>query len=267
MLRFPIRFLASLGLFSIVSASCLAQPQVTPNDATHYAAVKALVVKLVTEAYPVMFEDRGISGDNTISLRPCDGWSDGTVTVENDRATRNLVDVVGYITEWRLMLSYAGFPEAVWKDRLQTAEANLVRKAYDKRSSQDDFFNAAIKEGRGIAAAAETYRKTKNRKLPQVLYRSECGAGGPVDVVLKPSPSGGTISMISEFQYELCKVEGGKQDDLNSCRGWRTVRSDGRVQVSGRYFISAKWPDKSSSPKRFDFSDAEEDAAYTIGQD
>ena len=63
MLRFPIRFAALLGLLPIVSAPCLAQQQVTKDDATHYAAVKALVVKLVTEAYPYLFEDR-TAGDN-----------------------------------------------------------------------------------------------------------------------------------------------------------------------------------------------------------
>lgn len=267
MLRCPIRFLASLGLFSTLSASCLAQQSAASIDLTHYAAVKSLVMRLVTERYPDLLELYAAPVDESTELHPCGGWSDGMLVVENDNVTRNLVDVVAYVTEWELKLSAARFPESVWKDRLNRAEANLVIKAHNRRYSSDDFFKEAIKEGRVIANAAESYRKAQNQKLPKVLYMEECGSGGPVHVVLKASPSGGTISMISEFQYELCRVEGGKQDDLNACRGWRTVRSDGRVEVSGRYFISARWRDKSSSPKRYDFSDADEEAAYTIGQD
>jgi hypothetical protein len=249
---------------SIFTTNSFAAGQPTKSQLDRYAAIKAIGTKLAKQQL-LLDSDASPTAEN-IELYPCSGWSEELDTDRfSDRTTRQLLDVAGYITGWEQTLLKAGFPPSAWKDKLSAAEQSLLKKALSRRYGDTAFMDNAIRDGRAVAAAARAYRTKHNPTLPTILYQGECGAGGPVNVTLKSAPSSGTIHIISEFQYELCKAEGAGTG-IGACSGWRTVKSNGLESVSGRYYIVVTWSDKSGSPRIYDFSNVNPGDVFTVGQ-
>jgi hypothetical protein len=201
--------------------------------------------------------------ENDVNLLvTCAPWSEFFDASEfSTKENRQLLDIAGYVYEWHYLLSHAGYPSLIWQSQLQAIEKALVSRAGTE--ADDELMHEAENRGRALVAAAEEYRKETDKKLPKVYYVEECGAGGPVDVIMKSSPPGGAINIISQFEYELCTLDHTSSNIL-SCNGWRRVKSDGKEKVSGIYYISVQWSERISAPTKYNFDDAEPGRTYEL---
>jgi hypothetical protein len=190
-----------------------------------------------------------------------DGRPRSADVLGSSKKNRKLLDVAGYIIEWHYYFSHAGYPADVWQPQLEEIEKALLARA--ESESEHQLWNEARTRARPLVTVAEQYRHQSGKKLPKMLYSSSCGAGGPVGVFLKSSPPGGAISIISQFEYELCALDH-DSSDMMSCNAWRRVKSDGKESISGIYYISVKWPDKTMPPTRYDLQDVEPNMTYHI---
>ena len=219
--------------FSLISAAS------ADNLPKRYYDIKRVGTELATKGQALM------PGDTTDNLWICENWSDadqlGTQAFSAPQDTRFL-DVAGAIVRWRLSLM-KWQPNAVWQARLSQAEDSLVAIA---RSSKGSMEESIKKEGRVLVRDMNKLKVGR-----QLSYNSECGAGGFVDVKFRTEPSGGRVSIISEFDYELCKLQN-TQNDHAKCSAWRVAKDP--ELVSGSYYLQVNWPNRVEGPDRYDLN-------------
>lgn len=161
----------------------------------------------------------------------------------SDELTISLLDIAGVIIHVKQNLLSAGSIR-VWHPELVKLEAELVAFAHSNQNHQ------LVRKK--IDQRLEQYTLfLKSHGLRVHAGGTECGAGGYVEVIFKTEPSGGIISMISELNYELCRLKG-IQDDPNQCSAWRVAKDT--ESISGAYFVKIDWPNRSFGPKRYDFN-------------
>jgi len=175
------------------------------------------------------------------NLLICDTWSTnfGTDTFSS-QIDQKLLDVAGAVVEWKHRLSKVAKQE-VWRAQLEAAEERMVRTVVSKGRDAD-----IDGEGKKLVRALN-----KQIGSSKIEWSSECGAGGPIDVVFKTEPEKGRVTLISEFNYELCKVRG-TQDDPVRCTEWRVAKEP--ESVTGFYYIRVEWPGRVEKPARYDLT-------------
>jgi hypothetical protein len=230
-----------------------------PADMTSYLKIKAVVEKLAQEnKYPL-----GSQGDLKTAF--CDPLSvPFDATHLSTPQNRDLLDVAGAVLFWRTNLSDAGYPSTFWEPVLLKIESAAVDKV-GSGIDEDKLLDYLQSDGETLFKLIKQYNSTPaGKNLPPPSDMGECGAGGPVDIYLATSPAGGAISVISEFEYELCALDLNSGNDMSSCSAWRRVNSDGKLSVSGIYYIKVSWGDKDMPPTKYDFDDASLDKTYTL---
>jgi hypothetical protein len=220
--------------------------------------VKKLAVPLAVKHQ--LFTDDIWGEQGYIDLYPCGSLSEGLgVDGFGLKLNHDLLDVAGTIEEWRRWFKHGGFPQQAFESSLMDTEAALVEAAM-RRSLPDDIW---VSKAKSVAAAVNKYRRDHGLKLPQVVVRGECGAGGPTDVVLRTDTVGGTMFIISEFDHMLCALDG-DADDPKSCKSWRNIKAKGKESVSGIYYIGISVGSGSLKTGRYDLSNSKENEIITI---
>ena len=220
----------------------------TPKGWALYTKIKAIGVKLTKS-------DQNIGADDaSVELFPCQTWSED-LGAEGFGTKRSiaLLDIAGYIVKWSAYLTAAKYPESVWKVKLEGIEKELVNDINTGWMTEDQLVASAQTLGENFAYEIDHWRLKSGSKLTKIAFQPECGAGGPVNIILKSDPPDGTISIISEFSYDLCELDG-DPSDMKSCKGWRQNKLGVKELVSGTYYIQARWANKYKRPARFNLS-------------
>ncbi|RVJ41205.1 hypothetical protein [Sinorhizobium meliloti] len=215
----------------LLALAWLAMSPVHAATVEHYYDIKRVGTRLIGT---LGFFPNEINNDLFI----CEGWSETLGSSKfSSQMDSELLDIAGAIVEWRGQLG-AWLPKKIWHPRLVEAEKRLVNNAL-KRSSYtiEDEALRLIKDlnAKGIS--------------PNLIWQGECGAGGYVYVTFATEPPNGQVSIISEFDYELCKLKG-HQNDPTRCTAWRIAKRP--EAVSGAYYIKVKWRGREEGPLKYD---------------
>jgi len=219
-----------IGLFVATSATAYAQ------DTQLYFDIKRVGTELARKEQLLLGQ-----GDD---LYICETWSDSLGTAPfSSRQNAYLLDVAGAIVRWRTSLAKWG-PKDAWQSRLIQAEQVLVAKGFSQYNR--DSIKDILREGKALVA--DLNELGVGRRL---FFKGGCGAGGFVDIVFRTDPARGRVSIISEFEYELCRLKG-THNDHELCRAWRVAKEP--EAVSGAYYLQVNWPGRVEGPDRYDLN-------------
>jgi len=188
----------------------------------------------------------------------------GLIGTEMDGA---LADIAGKVVFWSNELTALGYPSSISKDLVGQIEHDLVTNLLNGRyHKQYGFYDIDFgKQVDRLIDAGDKYRASNNSHLKRLFVdpTTSCGAGGEAEVTFTSSPSGAQISVIPEFNYELCKAHG--DTSLTGCTAWRRVNSTGAGRVSSVYYVYVKWSGRTSGPTRYDLSRAKDGQKIVVG--
>jgi hypothetical protein len=169
-------------------------------------------------------------------------WSSGDVFgTDLFSAPRDalLLDVVGVIVTWRETLSISKIPKKDWERQLGQIEKRWVSEILHNTLDADAWNRDVDRESKRLAKAFGLHNYSGG------------GAGGYVDVKFRTEPKSGQVSIISEFDYELCKLSD-TQNNHKLCTAWRVAKEP--ESVSGVYYIQVNWPGRVEGPNRYDLN-------------
>ncbi|TPJ22657.1 hypothetical protein [Mesorhizobium sp. B2-7-2] len=158
-------------------------------------------------------------------------------------------------------LKHAGYPASVADRPIQQFETAAIaffarNPDYDAIDTSD-FYDLLDKFHKQVFSEAEKYRASAKKKLPDLIYLTDCGDGEwPVHV--RTIPSNGRVVWIPEFFYRLCKVQKLDPDNEKQCDRWREA-PDNIVNVIGDYRYRASWPDGSLKTGALKFANREQE--------
>jgi tetratricopeptide (TPR) repeat protein len=173
-------------------------------------------------------------------------------------------DLAYDLAAWRLQLTAAHYPDAVWAPLLEGYEqARLVEilarsappvgaAARDADAAPDDVQDASGDAGGDaddrsfetrLLRTLDGYRAAHPAlRLARFVRGGGCsGDDPPARVTTKPD--GGVVRFIPMFYYRLCQAEGLDADDPAQCDRWRELREGVIADVAGDYAYEVRWPD------------------------
>lgn len=183
----------------------------------------------------------------------------GTETIVGDKFdpdSERYANVGLEVARIRSELERLGFPLAVYGDALLRFERGELAAlpdptqpesaAAESEPETDVAAEGDVGDGVGLEAlrdAIETNRKAIAPKLPQVVIDGGCGAGGGgAPVIVRTSPPGGEVWMISAFVFNVCLRKKPNPWDRLACR-WNEIETGADAGLSGRYIYQVRWPD------------------------
>ncbi len=172
------------------------------------------------------------------------------------------VDLAYDIAAWRLQLTLARYPEAVWAPLLDGYEQAklldiLVRTTPPETDVDADAPPDDAQDGGGdsggdaddrafearLLKALEAYRAAHpTPRLLRFIRGAGCSGDAPPARV-DAKPGDGVVWFIPMFYYELCRANGLAPDDPDSCDRWRELRDGVIADVAGDYAYEVRWPD------------------------
>ena len=150
-----------------------------------------------------------------------------------------LLDIAGVIVTWRKVLTTSKVAKKDWQPQLEQIEERWVSQVLYNRLNRDALYNDIQRESKRLA------------KVFGLRNDSGGGAGGYVDVKFRTEPKSGQVSIIDEFDYELCKLSH-TQNNHELCTAWRVAKEP--EYVSGVYYIQVNWPGRVEGPNRYDLN-------------
>ena len=153
-----------------------------------------------------------ITPENSLGI--CSTWSSADIFgTEYFSAHRDalLLDIAGVIVEWRHTLGISKKQKEDWDRQLEQVENRWVSGVLRNSMNRYAWDRDADRESKRLAKAFG------------LSYATECGAGGYVDVKFRTQPKSGQVSVISEFDYELCKLSH-TQNNHELCTAWRVAK-------------------------------------------
>jgi hypothetical protein len=252
-----LSFFMFLG--SLLTANCGVAQSATWND--------YLITKKVVETYSAKKKIYDPARDGELGGR-CNDFTSMLWSGEFGSATDHaLADIAGKIVFWSNELTALGYPPSISKDLTGQIEhdlvSNLLSGHYHKEGNFYDIdFGTYVDR---LITTGNAYRKRNNPNLKR-LYQEQtgCGAGGEADVSFASSPSGGQISIIPEFNYELCKAKG--DTSISGCTAWRRINSTGNSGAISVYYVYVTWPGKTFGPTRYDLSRVKGGQKIVVGE-
>jgi hypothetical protein len=133
-----------------------------------------------------------------------------------------------------------------------------LRDAYQRLDAAEAEITAAL------AKAVEARRARLQPDQPPVLNEGECGAGES-SVLIRPRPAGGRIWIIRVHSFYRCALRTRTPWNLDSCR-WQETNARVPIQVSGRYFYQAQWPNRppTRGNQTFEYNEGDGEGAIPV---
>jgi len=234
---------------------------VSADPRAQYLNIKRTLTGLVPE--PASLDES--LDDGRVDIEDCQNGSEH-LGIEDEDPVLPLADLAYDVVHISRVLNLAGYPERVWGAPLRELESQQFelilggpRFVYDHGEER----NRAARQR--IVRAANEYREEEATDLPEVIDEGGCGAGG-VGINVVTEPTGGRVSIIPVFFYELCKSQQLNPDDPAHCDRWREQAAGALMEVSGDYFYRAAWPDGVERRGRLSFTRLKDGQTVTISK-
>ena len=191
----------------------------SPDDPLYRDIKQAEEAMFDGKAFPMWPEDIRDIENLTFDLIHC-GSPIYQTDISSDRTEIGLESVAHWVTYWKRNLARIGFPKDIWLPIVDGLEKEALARlpAESIEHPDHDGSSIAIVDYDRLApllAALDRYRAEKDRKLPPVVADGACG-DGLVEVRYALVPPEGTLFVLSEIRFQLCKVKG--LDPYRLCR-------------------------------------------------
>ena len=158
-------------------------------------------------------------------------------------------------------LKRAGYPETSWRAALDDfikAEVAIISK---RQVDGKDFNIASIKklmrpQEKAFRRVLNEYRRSSRKRLPQFDDVPFCGGDFIGFFKVKTSPRGGTVRLIREYFFQLCRLAG-IDPYSNKCDMWLAASASAEFP-QGVYRYVAHWGDGAEECDKADFTPKKE---------
>ena len=172
---------------------------------------------------------------------------------DDDRGTNdhqfmvNLYAIAGIEIETAWGLIHAGYPEAVWREALDSLTRRQVavnaQRLKQGRSLRDITLirKAVLQQERELLGVLEKYRRQSSNKMPQyeIGDNGMCGGDWIGFVQIRTLPRNGTVRLIREHFFQLCALS--KRDPYSAeCNMW-SYAGPTSAFPQGTYRYLARW--------------------------
>lgn len=143
---------------------------------------------------------------------------------------------------------------------------NMLNDEVKKKFSEIYYINEVIKEKIKSNLSLDNKKtdalpmflafEIKSSELARLVgfnYDGGCGAAAEdsQEVTFDVDPSAKEVKFISKFHLKFCKSIGADPLDFNECDAWEDVIKDDAYELSGDYFVYAKWSDGTTKESMF----------------
>lgn len=261
-----LRYISILYILVLALLCSTAQAQVQSKEKVwqHYFDIKREMMKRYKK---VPLDLSYIDGKKSLVIFDC-GFTEGVDFTESTAQTADVVNflyaelfgIAKTVVQFRNGMHGAGYPENTWKTDLIYFEDESINSLISVLANSDtkQKFDDKGEYFESLIAKLNTYNKTENRKLPQLLSQDGCGAGEfPVDIITQPLAR--ILRLIPDFFAQVC-ITKNKTPEINECIYWRDFPAKTTIDVSGLYQYEALWSDGTIRRGRVDFDKLKERA-------